>query len=280
MVWSFSCPSIGLAKNVLIDFCVISIEMSLGQLEEAKRKLFPLIAEYLDGFYREHVEDALLDYLFLLAAGGKKAKVIASELETFFGDHAGKLSRWLTEEFADLLRETVEEEKERTRKVKETRVSSMRAGNEEKKALSTKRHREKVISTQREGRALYTKKAKAASELSSGVVIGSGDKEKRKCKYFPNCNSGNECLYFHPSEICIYFPSCSYGPKCMYIHSSKMIPCRYGSECKRPSCSFEHSTESVQVCRFDLECTKVNCKFRHPKKEAKVRALVVPDASG
>lgn len=28
--------------------------------------------------------------------------------------------------------------------------------------------------------------------------------KKERCKYWPNCKNGEECIYFHPTTVCPY----------------------------------------------------------------------------
>ena len=45
------------------------------------------------------------------------------------------------------------------------------------------------------------------------------DKKKIKCRYWPKCKeTDDKCPYFHPKEECKFFPNCQNGQKCLYIH--------------------------------------------------------------
>lgn len=83
-----------------------------------------------------------------------------------------------------------------------------------------------------------------------------------RCKFWPACKSGDECVYHHPTTqckyvhthtlvifckvcVCVYnlcvcvcrtFPSCVYGEKCLFIHPN----CKYDSKCSKPSCPYTH----------------------------------------
>lgn len=35
--------------------------------------------------------------------------------------------------------------------------------------------------------------------------------KKERCKYWPNCKNGEECIYFHPTTVC------------PYVHASKIL---------------------------------------------------------
>lgn len=101
-----------------------------------------------------------------------------------------------------------------------------------------------------------------------------------RCKYWPVCKSGDECLYHHPTAQCKTFPSCKFGDKCLFVHPN----CKYDARCTKPDCPFTHvsrrstagppprpaalSAQPVQtttVCRFFPDCKKMDCPFYHPK---------------
>ncbi|XP_060769533.1 zinc finger CCCH domain-containing protein 14 isoform X2 [Neoarius graeffei] len=95
-----------------------------------------------------------------------------------------------------------------------------------------------------------------------------------RCKFWPACKSGDECVYHHPTTQCKTFPSCVYGEKCLFIHPN----CKYDSKCSKPSCPYTHVShrallqppkpappQSSSVCRFFPECKRTDCTFYHPK---------------
>lgn len=92
-----------------------------------------------------------------------------------------------------------------------------------------------------------------------------------KCKFWPNCKEGEQCVYVHPTKKCEHFPLCSFGDKCLFIHP--MIPCKYQLRCQNPSCNYQHmsllETGSVKSnvnipCKFHPNCRNVGCPFLHP----------------
>ncbi|CAD8100470.1 unnamed protein product [Paramecium sonneborni] len=56
-----------------------------------------------------------------------------------------------------------------------------------------------------------------------------------RCRYFPNCTN-KHCQYVHPTIKCKYFPYCKKGNQCIYMHQQ----CKHGIHCKNPLCSYEH----------------------------------------
>ncbi|XP_070705117.1 zinc finger CCCH domain-containing protein 14 isoform X2 [Pempheris klunzingeri] len=98
-----------------------------------------------------------------------------------------------------------------------------------------------------------------------------------RCKFWPVCKSGDECLYHHPTTQCKTFPSCKFGDKCLFVHPN----CKYDARCTKPDCPFTHvsrrstvappprpAVQPVQtssVCRFFPDCKKMDCPFYHPK---------------
>ncbi|KAM9338845.1 zinc finger CCCH domain-containing protein 14 [Symphorus nematophorus] len=98
-----------------------------------------------------------------------------------------------------------------------------------------------------------------------------------RCKFWPVCKSGDECLYHHPTTQCKTFPSCKFGDKCLFVHPN----CKYDARCSKPDCPFTHVSrrgtvappprpavqpvQTTSVCRFFPDCKKMDCPFYHPK---------------
>lgn len=98
-----------------------------------------------------------------------------------------------------------------------------------------------------------------------------------RCKFWPVCKSGDECLYHHPTTQCKTFPNCKFGDKCLFVHPN----CKYDARCTKPDCPFTHVSrrstaappprpalqplQSSSVCRFFPDCKKMDCPFYHPK---------------
>ncbi|XP_041814316.1 zinc finger CCCH domain-containing protein 14 isoform X3 [Chelmon rostratus] len=101
-------------------------------------------------------------------------------------------------------------------------------------------------------------------------------KVMERCKFWPVCKSGDECLYHHPTTQCKTFPSCKFGDKCLFVHPN----CKYDARCSKPDCPFTHVSrrstvappprpvkpvQTTSVCRFFPDCKKMDCPFYHPK---------------
>uniref|UniRef100_UPI0037E96F34 zinc finger CCCH domain-containing protein 14 n=1 Tax=Semicossyphus pulcher TaxID=241346 RepID=UPI0037E96F34 len=102
-------------------------------------------------------------------------------------------------------------------------------------------------------------------------------KVMERCKFWPVCKSGDECVYHHPTAQCKTFPSCKFGEKCLFVHPN----CKYDARCKKPDCPFTHVSrrstagppprpaaqpvQTTSVCRFFPDCKKMDCPFYHPK---------------
>ncbi|XP_038143479.1 zinc finger CCCH domain-containing protein 14 isoform X1 [Cyprinodon tularosa] len=102
-------------------------------------------------------------------------------------------------------------------------------------------------------------------------------KVMERCKFWPVCKSGDECMYHHPTAQCKTFPNCKFGDKCLFVHPN----CKYDARCAKPDCPFTHVSrrgsvvppprtavqpnQNATVCRFFPECKKVDCPFFHPK---------------
>ncbi|XP_018611789.1 zinc finger CCCH domain-containing protein 14 [Scleropages formosus] len=95
-----------------------------------------------------------------------------------------------------------------------------------------------------------------------------------RCKFWPVCKIGDECMYHHPTAQCKTFPNCKFGDKCLFIHPN----CKYDAKCTKADCPFTHVSRrgapppsrptlqsSSSTCRFFPDCKKVDCPFYHPK---------------
>ncbi|XP_034383923.1 zinc finger CCCH domain-containing protein 14 isoform X2 [Cyclopterus lumpus] len=102
-------------------------------------------------------------------------------------------------------------------------------------------------------------------------------KVTERCRFWPVCKSGDECMYHHPTTQCKTFPTCKFGDKCLFVHPN----CKYDARCTKPDCPFTHVSrrstaappprpavqpvQTASVCRFFPECKKMDCPFYHPK---------------
>ncbi|XP_016087115.1 zinc finger CCCH domain-containing protein 14-like [Sinocyclocheilus grahami] len=95
-----------------------------------------------------------------------------------------------------------------------------------------------------------------------------------RCRFWPACKSGDECLYHHPNTQCKIFPNCKFGNKCLFIHPN----CKFDAKCTKADCPFTHVSRKLSsnptradpapassVCHFFPECKKLDCPFYHPK---------------
>nr|XP_033807383.1 zinc finger CCCH domain-containing protein 14 isoform X1 [Geotrypetes seraphini]XP_033807386.1 zinc finger CCCH domain-containing protein 14 isoform X1 [Geotrypetes seraphini] len=103
-----------------------------------------------------------------------------------------------------------------------------------------------------------------------------------RCRYWPACKHGDECVYHHPTTVCKAFPNCKFAEKCLFIHPN----CKYDAKCTRPDCPYTHASRrtpvhaakpvpapvpvpvpstTAQVCRYFPACKKMECPFFHPK---------------
>uniref|UniRef100_A0A671S2Z7 Zinc finger CCCH domain-containing protein 14 n=1 Tax=Sinocyclocheilus anshuiensis TaxID=1608454 RepID=A0A671S2Z7_9TELE len=105
-------------------------------------------------------------------------------------------------------------------------------------------------------------------------VQATRQKLPERCKFWPACKSGDECLYHHPNSQCKMFPNCKFGNKCLFIHPN----CKFDAKCSKADCSFTHVSRRLNsnptradpapastVCHFFPECKKPDCPFYHPK---------------
>ncbi|KAM6273770.1 zinc finger CCCH domain-containing protein 14 isoform 3-T4 [Porphyrio hochstetteri] len=106
------------------------------------------------------------------------------------------------------------------------------------------------------------------------------EKVLERCKYWPACKNGDECLYHHPTLPCKAFPNCKFADKCLFIHPN----CKYDAKCTKPDCPYTHASRrtphpppkpallptlsissSSPLCKFFPACKKMECPFYHPK---------------
>ncbi|KAF5348708.1 hypothetical protein D9758_006776 [Tetrapyrgos nigripes] len=102
----------------------------------------------------------------------------------------------------------------------------------------------------------------------SGVVLSNDPCEQGKdCK-------DKDCVKAHVSPA-VLKPHQSPAPPQQQPPSSSFpppntVPCRFGTSCTRPGCTFSHPRQSsnshyAQPCRFGASCTKATCPFQHPE---------------
>jgi translation initiation factor 5 len=110
-----------------------------------------------------------------------------------------------------------------------------------------------------------------------------------RCRYWPACNAGNSCNFYHPTKPCRNFPKCLFGDKCLYIHP----PCKFNQNCARSDCPFAHpavltapvakrrppanhhfgavkhhtATPTTPKCKYGFKCSNLECRFSHEATE-------------
>ncbi|NXI51013.1 ZC3HE protein, partial [Chloroceryle aenea] len=111
-------------------------------------------------------------------------------------------------------------------------------------------------------------------------VLPKQEKVLERCKYWPACKNGDECVYHHPTLPCKLFPNCKFADKCLFIHPN----CKYDAKCTKPDCPYTHASRrtphsapkpaplptpsipaSSPLCKFFPACKKMECPFYHPK---------------
>uniref|UniRef100_A0A672TT76 Zinc finger CCCH domain-containing protein 14 n=1 Tax=Strigops habroptila TaxID=2489341 RepID=A0A672TT76_STRHB len=116
-----------------------------------------------------------------------------------------------------------------------------------------------------------------AQELN---MLQKQEKVLERCKYWPACKNGDECVFHHPTLPCKVFPNCKFADKCLFIHPN----CKYDAKCTKPDCPYTHASRrlphtppkpaplptpsissSSPLCKFFPACKKMECPFYHPK---------------
>ena len=89
-------------------------------------------------------------------------------------------------------------------------------------------------------------------------------KRTENCRFFPNCEMGDNCPYNHPTKVCNKFPNCPYEDKCLFYHPKPTPPP------VMPSVPFMargfHPTGMIPPCRYGFSCINrlTGCSFSHP----------------
>ncbi|XP_039407839.1 zinc finger CCCH domain-containing protein 14 isoform X3 [Corvus cornix cornix] len=117
-------------------------------------------------------------------------------------------------------------------------------------------------------------------EMEDLSVLQKQEKVLERCKFWPACKNGDECVYHHPTLPCKVFPNCKFADKCLFIHPN----CKYDAKCTKPDCPYTHASRrtphpspkpaplptlsissSSPLCKFFPACKKMECPFYHPK---------------
>jgi len=118
-------------------------------------------------------------------------------------------------------------------------------------------------------------------ESMGSSYAGSESGEKThiiRCQYWPNCNRGDTCKFWHPKELCRHYPNCTEGDNCLYIHPAplKKPPTKPQSPAYSSHASDAGSVSSnpsTIECKFGANCTRPDCKFSHPSPAAIVAMM-------
>ncbi|XP_050007331.1 zinc finger CCCH domain-containing protein 14 isoform X4 [Alexandromys fortis] len=119
---------------------------------------------------------------------------------------------------------------------------------------------------------------RSPAEMTDLSVAQKPEKLLERCKYWPACKNGDECVYHHPISPCKAFPNCKFAEKCLFVHPN----CKYDAKCTKPDCPFTHISRRIpvltskpvsspapssngQLCRYFPACKKMECPFYHPK---------------
>ncbi|KAJ3724411.1 hypothetical protein FB446DRAFT_721782 [Lentinula raphanica] len=100
--------------------------------------------------------------------------------------------------------------------------------------------------------------------VESGVVLSN-----EPCENGKDCKD-KDCIKAHVSPAALKPLEHATPAPAPYSHPhsyppSNSVPCRFGSACTRPNCSFTHpSRPNNTPCKFGAACTRANCQFQHP----------------
>lgn len=106
---------------------------------------------------------------------------------------------------------------------------------------------------------------------------GSKQSEKEqaeRCQYWPSCNAGDKCTFYHPTKPCRLFPNCRFGDRCRYVHPT----CKFSPNCTKKGCPFAHPMRTPRRqgpiqqalpprCKYGFNCMNLMCKFSHQRSE-------------
>ncbi|KAG0225300.1 hypothetical protein BGW41_004735, partial [Actinomortierella wolfii] len=132
------------------------------------------------------------------------------------------------------------------------------------------------------------------AELTRQSIADHTAKQVR-CKYWPNCQSGDQCRFWHPKELCQAYPNCpNSADTCLFVHplaeptaDQLAAARRMRSTQQEQKSGFDESAADgedtglralralgsssngsfagrVEDCKFGLACTRPGCLFRHP----------------
>jgi len=118
------------------------------------------------------------------------------------------------------------------------------------------------------------KSKKSVHERKNSISSNTSNSERVRCQYWPECNRGDQCKFWHPKELCKNYPNCPYGDKCLYIHpAAPETPARTPSKHNRTKSDASSvisaaSDRSSVECKFGANCNRPDCKYSHPSPAA------------
>lgn len=110
------------------------------------------------------------------------------------------------------------------------------------------------------------------SRKSSFSSAHEEDTSKIRCSYWPTCNRGDQCKFWHPKELCKRFPHCPDGDNCLFIHPAQSsnppskpqsLPFNRKQE-NTVSSSTPNQDRLAVECKYGANCTRLDCKYSHP----------------
>ncbi|KAI8078755.1 uncharacterized protein BX664DRAFT_367170 [Halteromyces radiatus] len=131
------------------------------------------------------------------------------------------------------------------------------------------RQKERIVHREMKKDSIFSRLGKPSNESPNGSPsvfdrLGiskpetvNDESEVKRCKFWPSCDKGEYCPFFHPDTLCPDFPNCpKKANECMFIHpqtpqkkqrpitdstlTEKAIPCRYFPHCNNDQCPYFH----------------------------------------
>lgn len=117
--------------------------------------------------------------------------------------------------------------------------------------------------------------------LAGQSAVERVDARPVRCVYWPSCNKGLDCPFWHPSEVCPNLPDCPEGDKCLYVHPTNSAQCKYGYSCTNPRCQYSHPSPALRKpaptsylprpakpipCKFS-PCLNPACPYVHDRSQ-------------